>query len=142
MKMNPKPIESSDDDIPGVKLANRKSKSKRNVVEEDFRRDDLKFRTMAQYKAVKEGDVLMFDEIDRRAYDLAAIKGKALEDSEFEEEEREIDEMLDEEKKDRKQEDKSNYGRRSDNSELLKSVHSDKNYWQRIDDKAKRKRVY
>ena len=105
MKLTPKPIDSSDEDVPGIKLAKRQSKSKRNVTEDDFRRDDLKFKTMAQYKAVKEGDVLMFDEIDRRAYDLAAIKGKALEDSEFEEEEREIDEMLNEQKKDRKQDD-------------------------------------
>ena len=52
---------------------------------------------MAKYKAVRDGDVLMFDEIDARVYDLAAVKGKALEDSEFEEEEREIDEMLKEE---------------------------------------------
>ena len=52
-----------------------------------------------------------------------------MDDSEFEEEEREIEEMLKEEMIEKKQDDQSNYGRRSDNSELLKSVHSDKNYW-------------
>ena len=92
MKMNPKPIESSDDEATGLKRARNISKSKK--FEEDFKRDDLKFRTMAKYKAVRDGDILMFDEIDRKVYDLAAVKGKALEDSEFEEEEREIDEML------------------------------------------------
>ena len=92
MKMNPKPIESSDEEGPGLRRARNISKSKK--FEEDFKRDDLKFRSMAKYKAVRDGDILMFDEIDRKVYDLAAVKGKALEDSEFEEEEREIDEML------------------------------------------------
>ena len=106
-KMNPKPIDDSsadEDPITGLKRSKRPSKIQKNIAE-DFKRDDLKFRTMAKYKAVRDGDILMFDEIDQRVVDLAACKGKALDDSEFEEEEREIEEMLKEEQLEKKQDD-------------------------------------
>ena len=62
----------------------------------------------------------MYTDIENRVLDLAACKGLAFEDSSMEEDERELNEMLDEEKKLRKDDDYD--GRRSDNSELLRSV--------------------
>ena len=64
----------------------------------------------------------MFSDIENDLVDLAAVKGLAFENSSMEESEREIFEQIDEEKALRGIDDYD--GRRSQNSELLKSVQS------------------
>ena len=94
---------------------------------------------MAKYKAVLGGEIQMYTDIENELMDLAACKGKAFEDSSIEESEREIDDAIEAEKVQR---DDSEYdGRRSYNSELLDSIRSENDYWQKLEDKSKRART-
>lgn len=52
--------------------------------------NDLKIKSMAKYKCVKYGDLTMYKEINEEKVDMAAIKGRAFDDSSMEEVEREI----------------------------------------------------
>ena len=58
------------------------------------RRDDLRIKTIAKFKAVRDGDLDMYDEIENQMLDMAAVKGKAFDDSEIIEDELEILEDL------------------------------------------------
>ena len=94
---------------------------------------------MAKYKTLLDGEIQMFSDIENELVDLAAVKGIAFENSSIEESEREIFEQIDEEKAMRG--DDLYDGRRSQNSELLKSIQSNHDYWQNLTDKAQRKRT-
>ena len=68
----------------------------------------------------------MYTDIENRIIDLAICKGVACNDSSVEEEEKRIEEELEERRGDGEE------GRRSNNSELLHSVRSSKEYWQAL----------
>ena len=89
-------------------------------------RDDLRIRTMAQYKAVKAGDAQMFQDIENQMIDLALCKGLAFEDSSIEEFERGVDSDLEDRGLNNPD---CHFGRRSQNSELLGSVAASQDYW-------------
>lgn len=76
---------------------NRKLRAKQREVraqrvaelkkKESFRvvvRNDLKYRTMALYKAMVDSDLVMFDQVDQGIANLATVKGIALEESSIE----------------------------------------------------------
>ena len=114
---------------------NQKKKKKEALVKVNNlepERENLKHRTMAKYKAVLDGEIQMYTDIENRMINLAQCKGIAAgDDSSLEEFEEELQEQLTKRKKMCNQSDYD--GRRSSNSEMLKSVRSSKNYWQGYD---------
>ena len=108
-------------------MLERNKNKELNPTEALLARDNLRIKTIAQYKSIKAGDISMYTDIENRMIDIATCKGKALEDSSIEEYERAIESDM-EERGVKKAE--NNFGRRSDNSELLKSVRSSEDYWQ------------
>ena len=95
-------------------------------------RDNLKIKTIAKYKTIREGDMHLYQDIENQMVDLAMCKAKAFEDSSIEEYERAIESDLEERGLNNPD---NNFGRRSDDSELLHSVASSQNYWQKLVDK-------
>jgi hypothetical protein len=95
-------------------------------------REDLKIRTIAKFKAMRDSDLHLYDDLDSGKIDLAHVKGLAFEDSEFEEEERILNHMRNVKKQ--KDEDTSSDGRRSSNSELRVSVRSSYNYFMKLEE--------
>ena len=93
-------------------------------------RDNLKIKSLARYKTIMQGDVQMYQEIENRLIDLATIKGRAFDDSSMEEYERGVESDLEE--RGMNQPD-NNFGRKSENSERLGSIDSDKDYWQEFE---------
>ena len=57
---------------------------------------------MAGYKAILDGEIQMYTDIENKVMDLAACKGRAFDDSSMEESERELLEMLEEERQERR----------------------------------------
>lgn len=105
---------------------------KRNEEEELVARDNLRIKTMAQFKSLCDGDLMMFTDIENKLIDMATIKGKCFEDSSMEEDEREVDSDLEQRGL---LSPEHNFGRRSDNSELHNSIRSSQDYWQKIENK-------
>ena len=65
-----------------------------------FRRDDLKFKTMAKYKTLRDADIITHDLIEEGILRKPSIKGIALSNSSVEDNERVFyDEQSDDEKK-------------------------------------------
>lgn len=128
---------SSEDSEDSQTIKKRMLQAKRaqtTVVNEEeamLARDNLKIKTMAKYKSIKAGELHLYQEIENQLVDLALCKGKAFEDSSMEEKERAIESELDQRGLNNPD---NNFGRRSDNSELLGSVISDEDYWQDIID--------
>ena len=87
---------------------------------------------MAKYKTLRDGDIHMYNAIEDRLVDLATCKGKAFSDSSIEEYERGIESELEEMGLNHAD---ANFGRKSANSELLGSINSSCDYWQRIENK-------
>ena len=93
-------------------------------------RENLRIKSIAKYKSLQDGDMQMLQDIENQMIDLASLKRQAFDDSSIEENEREIESelghlgLLDLD---------NNFGRRSSNSELLESVRSSQDYWQRVD---------
>lgn len=54
------------------------------------KRDNLKYKTMAQYKAIRGGDILTFEMIDQNVMRRPSLKGLALSNKSIEAYEREI----------------------------------------------------
>ena len=81
---------------------------------------------MAKYKVLLDGETQMYTDIENRMLDLALCKGIACDDTSLENSERDIEEMLERENAERRD---SYDGRRSSNSELLKSVRSSRDFW-------------
>ena len=73
----------------------------------------------------------MYSDIENRVLTLAQMKGIACQDSQLEDFEEELQQQLTRRKKLCNQSDYE--GRRSNNSEILDSVRSSKNYWQGFD---------
>lgn len=99
-------------------------------------RDDLKFRSIAAYKAIKVGDVELFKDIKGKKVDLAQCKGYGLSDSSIEESDRKHNNSRKKEHGYMDDED----GRRSENSEAVKSIRSSESYWEDLEEKEKKKR--
>ena len=59
-------------------------------------RDNLKIKSIAKYKTIKDGDMQMYQDIENAMIDLATCKGVAFSDSSMEEVEREIESDLEE----------------------------------------------
>ena len=76
---------------------------------------------MAQYKAIQDGEIQMYTDIENRLIDLATCKGIACEDTSVEESERAIEDALAERIN---QDFHAHDGRRTENSEILHSVRS------------------
>ena len=85
---------------------------------------------MAKFKALRDGEMQMYTDIENRLIDLATMKGAAFEDDSMEEKEREIESDMEERGINNVD---NNYGRRSNNSELLGSVNSSQDFWQKIE---------
>jgi hypothetical protein len=96
------------------------------VLETD--KDDLKYRSIAAYKALVKGDTSVFDRVLKKQVDLSACKGMALSDSSFEESDRMHVRLSRDEGRGR---------RRSQNSEALDSIVSKDDYWQDLENKKK-----
>ena len=110
----------------------------KNEEEELVARDNLKIKTLAKYKTLKDGDIKMYQDIENKMIDLAICKGKCFDDSSMEEMEHEVE--SDFEKRDLNKAE-MNFGRRSENSELHESIRSSHDYWQEVENKyAKHKR--
>ena len=67
-----------------------KKASTRKLVTDDVERDNLRYKAMAKYKTLRDGEIQMFSDIENELVDLAAVKGIAFENSSIEESEREI----------------------------------------------------
>lgn len=93
-------------------------------------RDNLRIKTIAKWKTLRDGDINMYTEIENNLLDLASIKGKAFSDSSMEEKERSIESDL--EKRGLSHPD-THYGRQSENSERIGSVLSEDNFWQTLE---------
>ena len=89
-------------------------------------RDNLKIKTLAKFKSMRQGDIQMYCDIENNMMDLAACKGIAYEDESMEEYERAIESDLEQRGYNNPD---ANFGRRSQNSELLNSVHSSQDFW-------------
>ena len=115
--------------------SNRQSRASRRGKNEAITdRDDLKFRSIAAYKAISKGDVQFFKEIKKKQIDLAQCKGYGLSDSSIEESDRQYTSIR------REENDLDDDGRRSDNSEAVDSVRSSEDYWEELG-KQKHKRL-
>ena len=97
-------------------------------------RDNLRIKTLAKYKSLRDGDIQMYQDIENQMVDLAMCKGKAFDDSSMEEKEREIESDLDHRGLNTQD---NHFGRQSENSERLLSVASEDDYWQTLVDKRK-----
>ena len=64
-------------------------------------RENLKFKSMAKYRALMDGEVHMYTDIENGMLDLALCKGLACDDTSVEESEREIEERLKKERLER-----------------------------------------
>ena len=98
-------------------------------------RDNLKTRTMAQYKAIQDGQIQLYQDIENQLVDLAFCKGKAFSDSSMEEKERSIESSLDERGLNNPN---FNFGRQSTNSELLQSVKSSEDFFEDLSHRFKK----
>jgi len=100
-----------------------------NADEQMLARDNLRIKSIAKYKTLREGDMHMFSDIENNLIDLATIKGKAFSDSSIEEKERSVESDL--ANRGLANPD-AHYGRQSDNSERVGSVLSQDCYWQNL----------
>lgn len=96
--------------------------------------NDLKMKSMAKYKCIKDGDLVMYKELEDELVDMPAVKGRAFDDSSMEEMEREIISDL---SKRGLNNPEMNFGRKSDNSEALFSAHSSKDFFDEKIEKRK-----
>ena len=87
----------------------------------------LKFKNMAAYRALKEGETQIYVDIENDLLDLPFKKGLACNNERIEISERGLIEDIEQIKKERR--DRTYDGRRSDDSELLDSVRSSEDYW-------------
>lgn len=134
------PEESSEDSDSSQALKNKMLLAKQKTItmptEEEamLARDNLKLKSIARYKTIMDGDLQCFQDIENQLIDMAMVKRKAFDDSSMEEYERAIESDLEERGLNNPD---CYFGRRSDNSELLGSVNSSQDYWQRFEDKQK-----
>ena len=95
--------------------------------EVDKAKTSLKFKNMAQYRALKEGETQVYVDIDNDLLDLAYTKGMACNNERVEEEERGVMKEIEHTK--RVRHDRHYTGRRNSDPELLDSVRSSEDYW-------------
>ena len=95
--------------------------------EVDKAKTSLKFKNMAQYRALKEGETQVYVDIDNDLLDLAFKKGMACNNERVEKEERGVLKEIEHTK--RVRHDRHYTGRRSSDSELLDSVRSSEDFW-------------
>ncbi|CDW79910.1 UNKNOWN [Stylonychia lemnae] len=114
-------------------------KSNGSLMRYNTRRNDLKFKTMAQYKAVLNGDILTFDLIGQGLMRRPSIRALALENSSIEEFERGLEENqsdFDEEQQqyNNKNQRPASAGRNKDDDERS-MIRSSREFWEEINTK-------
>ena len=79
-------LESSDSNSSNNSEAQRRKKKKRGNIEDNLAqaRNNLKFKSMAKYKALADGEIQMYTDIENQLVDLAICKGIACDDSDIE----------------------------------------------------------
>lgn len=134
----------------------RKEAQRKEQAKMSFKRDNLKFITMAKYKALKDADILQYELVEKRLTSVASNKGLALSSSTMYEYEKKKEganfETGEEIQVDRKTEDGKNHKEEPPTNFALKKFHmkgqsedglseknsmikSDFNYWEDIQPK-------
>ena len=125
-------VEDDSESFASSDSSQTRRKKKQNVQKKrdalDPEKAILKYKTLAKYKALKQGEMQMYTDIENNLVELALCKGLACDDTSVEESERAIEEQLNKVKKIRPEDDDYD-GRRSENSELLDSVRSSMDFW-------------